>query len=237
MVAKPSHHVCSRRHRPAAVLTPCRISLVRLRLRVEVLGLNRTVIRRSRPFGFDLAVTEGVIWSVQSFLTRRECAMDPISFTLGSGLRFRTPVRSKQVFIVHGHDELTKLHAKNYLQNTLHLPEPVILREQPSQGRTIIEKLEEYADRARIVFVLLTPDDPIVKPDAPEDQKKRARQNVIFEMGYFLGKLGRRNGRVLLLHKGEVELPSDVNGVVYIDISHGVEAAGETIRRELEDLL
>jgi predicted nucleotide-binding protein len=136
-------------------------------------------------------------------------------------------------FIVHGHDETAKLNLKNYLQNTLHLPEPIILHEQPSLGRTIIEKLEQETARARIAFVLLTPDDKGCPADSSDALKRRARQNVIFEMGYFLGRFHRTTGRVLLLHKGPLELPSDISGLIYIDISGGIEAAGELIRKEL----
>ena len=137
-------------------------------------------------------------------------------------------------FIVHGHADQLKLELKNYIQNTLHLPEPVILHEQPSLGRSIIEKFEDYAAASAVVFVLLTPDDLAASATAPDDIKRRARQNVIFEMGYFLGMLGRESGRVLLLYKAPLELPSDLSGVVYIDISNGVEAAGEIIRMEIK---
>jgi DNA-binding NarL/FixJ family response regulator len=135
--------------------------------------------------------------------------------------------------IVHGRADARKLELKNYIQNTLRLPEPVILHEQPSIGRTIIEKFEDYASQSELVFVLITPDDCGALTDAPDDVKRRARQNVIFEMGYFLGVLGRKSGRVLLLHEGPLELPSDLAGVVYIDISNGINAAGETIRKEI----
>jgi len=137
-------------------------------------------------------------------------------------------------FIVHGHNETAKLALKNYLQNTLHLPEPTILHEQHNGGRTTIEKFEDYAVSSSIVFVLLTPDDLGANDGDTDNQKRRARQNVIFEMGYFLGLLGRTTGRVLLLHQGPLEIPSDVAGVVYIDISNGIEAAGDKIRREIE---
>jgi predicted nucleotide-binding protein len=141
-----------------------------------------------------------------------------------------------QPFIVHGQNETLKLALKNYLQNTLRLPEPIILHEQPNIGRTIIEKFEDYADMASIIFVLLTPDDVAASVNDTNDIKRRARQNVIFELGYFLGMLGRKSGRVLLLYQPPLELPSDISGVVYIDISSGIEAAGEKIRLEVENV-
>ncbi len=146
-------------------------------------------------------------------------------------MNFMTATRP---FIVHGHDEATKLALKNYLQNVLMLGEPVILHEQPNGGRTIIEKFEDYAGMASMVFVLLTPDDLGADSEAPNDTKRRARQNVIFELGYFLGTLGRESGRVCLLYKRPLELPSDIAGLIYIDITNGIEAAGELIRREVK---
>lgn len=147
-----------------------------------------------------------------------------------------TQAGQARIFIVHGHDDSTTLELKNYIQNKLRLGEPTILHEQPSLGRTIMEKFEHFAKETDLVFVLLTPDDKAASLQDPENEKIRARQNVIFEMGFFLGKLERKSGRVLLLHKGELEIPSDISGLVYIDISDGIEAAGEIIRGELEGL-
>jgi len=144
--------------------------------------------------------------------------------------------RSLQSFIVHGHDDKMKLELKNYIQNTLRLPEPIILHEQPNLGRTLIRKFEDCAAMSSIVFVILTPDDIGASSGDPDDTKRRARQNVIFEMGYFLGTLGRESGRVLLLYKPPLELPSDISGVVYINISNGIDKAGEEIRREIENV-
>lgn len=146
-------------------------------------------------------------------------------------------IKDIRTFIVHGHDDAAKYELKNYLQNTLRLPEPIILHEQPSLGRTVIEKFEDIAHQVNLVFVLLTPDDFINSPPSSNELKRRARQNVVFEMGYFFGMLQRRRGKVLLLYKGSLELPSDISGIIYVDISNGIEAAGETIRKELSVLM
>lgn len=138
-------------------------------------------------------------------------------------------------FIVHGRDETALLQLKNYIQNVLKWREPIVLREQPSSGRTVIEKFEDYAHRVDFVFVLLTPDDTVV-PSGSNDEKRRSRQNVIFELGFFYGTLNRSSGRILVLYKEPVELPSDITGVVWIDIGEGVEAAGESIRKEVQSV-
>ena len=77
-------------------------------------------------------------------------------------------------FIVHGHDDKTKLEVKNYLQNTLGLPEPIILHERPNLGRTLIEKFEATAATVDLAFVLLTPDDRVAEANASDPDKRRA---------------------------------------------------------------
>lgn len=127
---------------------------------------------------------------------------------------FRTEVKSpkdtNKVFVVHGRDESAKQTVARFLEK-LDL-EPVILHEQASKGRTIIEKFEDHSD-VGFAVVLLTPDDVGALKDSPDDLKSRARQNVILELGFFLGKLGRQ--RVCPLVKGDMETPSDYDGVVY----------------------
>ena len=135
-----------------------------------------------------------------------------------------------RIFIVHGHDTEAARALKNYLQSILGYPEPTILAEKPSKGMTIIEKFEHYSEDSDVVFALFTPD------DLTQAGVGRARQNVLIEYGYFLGYLGRRSGRVFLLHKGGAEIPSDLHGIVSIDISKGIDAAGPSIRRELRAL-
>jgi predicted nucleotide-binding protein len=144
-------------------------------------------------------------------------------------LKGKLPPRA---FIVHGHDEVALLQLKNYLQNVLGWQEPIVLREQPNCGRTLMEKFEDFSTRVDCVFVLLTPDDATTPKDA--NQPRRSRQNVIFELGFFYGQFGRQSGRVIVLYKGPNELPSDILGVAWIAIDNGVEAAGEQIRREVD---
>ena len=120
-------------------------------------------------------------------------------------------VLTNQVFLIHGRDHGTKETIARFLESLdLH---PIILHEQPDGGRTIIEKFEDYAQTSYAV-ALLTPDD-VGGPDH-DNLKPRARQNVILELGFFLGSLGR--GRVAALLKGDLELPSDYLGVLYIEL-------------------
>lgn len=125
---------------------------------------------------------------------------------------------SKKVFLVHGHDNEAKEGTARFLER-LGL-QPIVLHEQPNSGRTIIEKFENYSGDIAFAVVLLTPDDFGGVVSTPDVRKPRARQNVIMELGYFMGRLGRF--RVCALHKGGVELPSDYQGILYIEL----DAAG-----------
>lgn len=118
-----------------------------------------------------------------------------------------------KVFIVHGHDEGTRDKVELLL---LHIGlEPVILCSQPDKGLTIIEKIEEYTD-VSFAIVLYTGCD-VGKLKTETDLKLRARQNVVFEHGYLVNKLGRK--RVVALVEDGVETPGDMSGVLYISLS------------------
>lgn len=121
---------------------------------------------------------------------------------------------TREVFVIHGRDKAAKQKVARFLEK-LDLT-PVILHEQPNQGQTIIEKFEQHA-QVGFAVALLTPDDGGALQGEAEHGKPRARQNVVFELGYFLGRLGRK--RVCALVKGEdLERPSDYAGVVYIPL-------------------
>lgn len=119
--------------------------------------------------------------------------------------------KSNRVFIVHGHDNEMKQAVARTIER-LGL-EAVILHEKPNRGQTLIEKIERYSD-VGFAVVLLSPDDiGYADADGPDAARPRARQNVILELGYFAGKLGRES--VVALHKGGIEFPSDYDGVLY----------------------
>jgi predicted nucleotide-binding protein len=121
-----------------------------------------------------------------------------------------------KVFIVHGHDEGPREAVRSFL---LRLGfEPIVLHDQPNKGRTIITKFREEAGDAGFAVVLMTGDDEGRAKNAA-DLKPRARQNVVFELGFFIGELGPEH--VVALVKGGVERPSDFDGVVYIDLDDG----------------
>lgn len=139
----------------------------------------------------------------------------------------------RQIFIVYGHDT----PARDNLELLLHRMgfAPIVLQNLPAAGDTIIEKLEHYLGEhgnVGFVCVLLTPDDQGHKAGRPEEIKYRARQNVVLELGMVLARLGRR--RVAILHKGSVELPSDIAGLLYIPFAERVDEVRTQLFRELK---
>ena len=121
-------------------------------------------------------------------------------------------INSNEIFIIHGRDDGSKNSVARFLES-LDLV-PTILSELPAQGQTIIEKFESQSG-VEFAVALLTSDDKGSLRDE-ERNNLRARQNVVFELGFFIGKLGR--GRVCALTKGDLEIPSDYAGVEYIPL-------------------
>jgi predicted nucleotide-binding protein len=115
--------------------------------------------------------------------------------------------------------------------------EPVVLHRQADEGLTIIEKFERHSD-VGFAFILATPDDvAFLQADFKDngvsaDIEHRARQNVIFEWGYFVAKLGR--GRTCCIYKEGVTLPSDLSGLIYKQVEDNVEERGYEIIKELK---
>jgi len=133
----------------------------------------------------------------------------------------------KKIFVSHGHNELLKLKLKNFIVDRLGL-QPIILSEQPDLGLTVIEKLEKYGKDCDFALIVFTADDKTISGGA------RARQNVIHELGFFHGILGR--DRVLLLKQKEVELFSNISGLIYKEFTNNnIESIFEDIRIAIEN--
>jgi predicted nucleotide-binding protein len=133
------------------------------------------------------------------------------------------------VFIVHGHDELNTLRLKTLLQDRWGI-QSIVLSNQPGKGRTLIEKFEQEAQRAAFALVLLTPDDVVAVPDG---QYLQARPNVIFELGWFYGRVGR--SKTCILFKKGTRIHSDLDGINRIEFAESVEEKVIEIERELHE--
>jgi hypothetical protein len=122
------------------------------------------------------------------------------------------------MFVVHGRDKAALLAVQQFLERVTGL-RPVVLSEQPNQGQTIIEKLGTHLAHDAFAVILMTADDEGRLRDEGNELALRARQNVVFELGYSVARLGRDH--VAVLHEDGVELPSDYYGVVYIPFDAG----------------
>ena len=138
-------------------------------------------------------------------------------------------VKEPKVFIVYGHDT----QARDQLELLLLRMniKPVILGNMTPDGKTIIEALIANTDVPYAV-VLLTPDDEGHKAGADDKKTFRARQNVVLEMGMFLSKLGRE--KVAILHKGNLELPSDIHGLIYIPFEKSIQEGKNKLAASLQ---
>lgn len=128
--------------------------------------------------------------------------------------RVESGLVSREVFLVHGHDENMKQTVARTLDKLDFVP--IILHEKPNQGRTIIEKFQEFANVSFAVVLISGDDLGYSASDGRESARPRARQNVILELGYFLGLLGRERVVALFRETENLEMPSDYNGVIFL---------------------
>jgi len=139
------------------------------------------------------------------------------------------PVLGNKVFIVHGHDE-ANLHKLRDLLKYRYKLDCIVMKWKAGQGRTLIEKFEQEAQDAGFAFILMTPDD-LVKVEG-KDEYAQARPNVIFELGWFYGKLKR--DRVCILFKKGTKIHSDLDGISRIEFNESVEDKVLEIEKELK---
>jgi predicted nucleotide-binding protein len=151
---------------------------------------------------------------LQSLIETVKERTDAARLVAGKVTEIGARTQSVEVFIVHGHAEGPRESVARFVER-LGL-RPIILHEQASEGRTIIEKIERHSEVGYTVVLLTGDDRGGLREAAPASYQPRARQNVVLELGYFLGRLGRRH--VCVLHEPGVEIPSDYDGVVYVPL-------------------
>lgn len=135
---------------------------------------------------------------------------------------------SRKIFIVHGHDDQARLELSKILKDDLNL-QPIILQDEPNVTiKTIITKFERLATECSAAIIIFTPDDNI-------NGKLRARQNVILELGYFLGKFqDKQNRRIVILKRGDIEIPSDISGVLYLEYHKSMKEIFYDLKKQFE---
>lgn len=141
-------------------------------------------------------------------------------------------LNSKQIFIIHGHNEAKRRELSSMLKDRFGL-EAIILSEQPDQGLTIIEKFEKYAAQCSYAFALFTPDDIVSDGDTEYFQ---ARPNVIFELGWFYANLGRSRVCILDQASEKSRIFSDLQGVMRVQFKENISEKYLEIERELKSV-
>ena len=155
-----------------------------------------------------------------------------VNAALGAPLPAEQEAVNTKVFVVYGHDE----NARNELEVMLRRwgLEPLILDQLPSEGQTIIEKLEKYTAEGNFAVVLATPDDEGHRAGRTDENAFRARQNVVLELGMLLSKLGRNRVAILLKQQEKMERPSDIQGLIYIPFKDNLQKdAGQLLAKEM----
>jgi predicted nucleotide-binding protein len=137
-------------------------------------------------------------------------------------------IESKTLFIIHGHDEINTMKLHSLLKDRWNL-NPILLKDKPGKGRTIIEKFEEEAKKARYAFAILTPDDVIMG----DDEYRQSRPNVFFELGWFYGRIDREN--VCILFKKGTKIHSDLDGISLIQFDRDISDKILGIESELKE--
>lgn len=141
------------------------------------------------------------------------------------------PMLSK-VFVVYGHDAAARTELEAMLRRWR--LEPLILDQLPSEGQTIIEKLEKYTAEVKFAVVLATPDDEGYRAGHEDEKAFRARQNVVMELGMMLTLLGRKNVAILMKQQDNMERPSDIQGLLYIPFKDNLQKdAGPLLAKEM----
>ena len=139
----------------------------------------------------------------------------------------------RKVFVVYGHDGNARAQLEAMLRRWD--VEPLILDQLPSEGQTVIEKLEKYAQHdVDFAVVLATPYDEGNAVGKADEKKNRARQNVVLELGLLLGKLGRPKVAILLRNQEKMERPSDIQGLIYLPFTDDVAETKVQLAKEME---
>jgi predicted nucleotide-binding protein len=199
--------------------------------------------RLNNDTGWQLRLTNGGIVNIfdtGNFNVQGKCQPE-IKAVLGSAAP-RTAVQAvamaaagsvnKKVFVVYGHDETARNHLEAMLRRWG--LEPLILDQLPSEGQTIIEKLEKYTAEIRFAVVLATPDDEGHRAGRDDEKAYRARQNVVLELGMLLSRLGRSRVAILLKQQANMERPSDIQGLIYIPFKDDLQKeAGTLLAKEM----
>jgi predicted nucleotide-binding protein len=196
--------------------------------------------RNGNDTGYQLRFTTGEIVNVfdNGTVTPQGKSQSSIRDILGVNPATIQPVggqpkHSRRVFVVYGHDAPARTQLEAMLRRWD--LDPLILDQLPSEGQTVIEKLEKYTQSdVGFAVVLATPDDEGNIIGKPDEKKSRARQNVVLELGLLLSKLGRPKVAILLKNQEKMERPSDIQGLIYLPFTDDVAETKVQLAKEME---
>lgn len=210
----------------------------------DVLGLlqdNGFVLDEEKviPYGHQFCFRNGAKVNVfdKGTVTLQGQHVDRVRAILGIDAPVETKAAAqtvsvrRKVFVVYGHDTDARAQLEAMLRRWD--LEPLILDQLPSEGQTIIEKLERHTNEANFAVILATPDDIGFRAGHEGEQAFRARQNVVLELGMMLAKLGRRNVAILLKEQEKMERPSDIQGLIYIPFKDSVTDGAVLLAKEM----
>lgn len=211
----------------------------------DVLGIlqdNGFVLDEEKviPYGIQFSFRNGSKVSVfdKGTVTPQGQHIDQVKVLLGLAAPNGTTLTAattvavrKRVFVVYGHDPDSRSQLEAMLRRWD--LDPLILDQLPSEGQTIIEKLEKHTSEANFAVVLATPDDIGFRAGHEDEKAYRARQNVVLELGMMLSKLGRKNVAILLKQQENMERPSDIQGLIYIPFKDSVTDGAVLLAKEM----
>lgn len=193
---------------------------------LSIVSTYKEYIKAAKSKSLTKDEFKSIMWDLSLFISHIE--------RIGGGYNLYSvsspspPPLGNQVFIIHGHDELNTHRLKTMLSDNFKI-NPVTIMARPGMSKPLIEKYEGYASSSCFAIALVTPDDEITNHKAPYFQ---SRPNVIFEIGWFVGRLGK--GRVLILLKEGTEIHSDLHGVSRVQFKENIEEKYLEISKELE---
>lgn len=194
--------------------------------------------RNGNDSGYQLRFTTGEILNVfdNGTITPQGKNQDRIRTILGTAQVAEaagTTAPSRKVFVVYGHDSQARTQLEAMLRRWD--LDPLILDQLPSEGQTVIEKLEKYTQKdVSFAVVLATPDDEGNAAGKHDEKKSRAKQNVVLELGLLLSKLGRPRVAILLKGQEKMERPSDIQGLIYLPLTDDVAETKVQLAKEME---
>lgn len=211
----------------------------------DILGTNGFILDEEKEiqYGVQLKFSNGSIVNVFDKATvtpqgkdadfvKQLLGLTPEKATIPVSPVATAAINNNKVFVVYGHEEQARTRLDAMLRRWG--LEPLILDQLPSEGQTIIEKLEKYTANCHFAVVLATPDDIGYRANHPDEQAYRARQNVVLELGMLLSKLGRSRVAILLQQRENMERPSDIQGLIYIPFKDNLEKdAGLLLAKEM----